>query len=168
VTKRCTVSCLSSSPVCDSAAIFGPNGWMHQDKTWHAARPQPWSHCVRWGPSSPSPKGGEAPQFLAHTCCGQMAAGIKMPLGMEVGLSPSNFVLDWDPSPKRGWSPCPIFGPFLLWPNGWMHQDATWYRGRPHPKGLCVRWGSSPLPSFWPMSIVAKRLHGSRCHLVRR
>ena len=19
----------------------------------------------------------------------------------------------------------------VLWPNGWMHQDATWYRGRP-------------------------------------
>jgi len=26
----------------------------------------------------------------------------------------------------------PIFGPFLLWPNGWMHQDATWFGGRPH------------------------------------
>jgi len=34
-----------------------------------------------------------------------------------------------------------------LWPNGWMHQDATWYGGRPQPKGLCVRWGPSPPPS---------------------
>jgi len=50
-----------------------------------------------------------------------------MVLGMEVGLSPGDFVLDGDPAafPKRGRSPSPIFGPFLLWPNGWMHQDAT-------------------------------------------
>jgi len=27
------------------------------------------------------------------------------------------------PSPKKGAEP-PIFVPFLLWPNGWMHQDA--------------------------------------------
>jgi len=46
-----------------------------------------------------------------------------MPLGMELGLSPGNFVLDGDPaipSPKRG---------------------------------------HSPLPNFWPISVVAKRLH---------
>jgi len=24
----------------------------------------------------------------------------------------------------------PIFGLRLLWPNGWMDQDATWYGGR--------------------------------------
>jgi len=27
-----------------------------------------------------------------------------------------------------------------------MHQDATWYGDRSPPRGLCVRWGSSPLP----------------------
>jgi len=32
----------------------------------------------------------------------------------------------------------------LLWRNGWMHQDATWYGGRPPPRRLCVRWGPSP------------------------
>jgi len=61
-----------------------------------------------------------------------MAAWIKMPLGMELGLSPGDFVLDGDPglpSPKRGRALSPIFGPFLLWPNGRMHQDATWYGG---------------------------------------
>jgi len=25
---------------------------------------------------------------------------------------------------------------------------------------------AQPLPKFWPMSFVAKRLDGSRCHLV--
>jgi len=27
-----------------------------------------------------------------------------------------------------------------------MHQDTTWYGGRPQPRGLCVRWGPSPHP----------------------
>jgi len=48
-----------------------------------------------------------------------MAGWIKMPLGMEVGLGPGDFVLDGDPaplSPKKRAEP-PIFSPFLLWPN---------------------------------------------------
>jgi len=67
-----------------------------------------------------------------------------MPLGMEVGLSPGDFVLDGDtaPSSKRGGAP-PIFGPRLLWQNGYMDQDATWYGGRPRPTRHCVRWESS-------------------------
>jgi len=47
------------------------------------------------------------------------------------------------PTHKGGGAPSPIFGPFLLWPNGWMHQDATWYGGRPQPRELFVRWGRS-------------------------
>jgi len=47
------------------------------------------------------------------------------------------------PSPKGGTELSPIFGQFLLWPNGWVHQDATWYGGRPQPRQLCVRWGPS-------------------------
>jgi len=56
-----------------------------------------------------------------------------MALGMEVGLGPSDIVLDGDPAPlpQKGGRAPPIFGPFLLWPNGWMHQDATWNGGRP-------------------------------------
>jgi len=137
-----------------------------------------------------------------------------MALVTEVGLGPGHIVLDGDqtPLPKKGAEP-PIFGPFLLWPNGWMHQDATWYEGRPQPRQLCVRWdpapspkrdrapnfcphlswpngcmdqdatwyggrpqptqhcvrsGHSSLPNFQPMSVVAKRLNGLRCHLVWR
>jgi len=50
-----------------------------------------------------------------------------MPLGMEVGLGPGDFVLDGDPAllPKKGGIAPPIFGPCLLWPNGWMDQDTT-------------------------------------------
>ena len=43
------------------------------------------------------------------------------------------------PSPKRGQSP-PIFGPFMLWRNGWMHQDTTWYGGRPR---RVAQWSTS-------------------------
>jgi len=80
-------------------------------------------------PAPPLPKGGRVPQFLAHICCGQMAGWIKMPLDMEEGLGPGDFVLDGDRAPtlpKKGAEPLsPIFGPCLLWPNGWMDQDGT-------------------------------------------
>ena len=68
---------------------------------------------------------------------------------MEVGLSPGDFVLDGDPvfpPQQRGWSPLPNFRPISIVPNGWMHQDATRYGGRPHPRRVCVRWGPSPPP----------------------
>ena len=62
-----------------------------------------------------------------------MAAWIKIPLDMEEGLGPGDFVLDGNlaPSQKGGRAPSPIFGPFLLWTNGWMHQDGTWHGGGP-------------------------------------
>ena len=31
----------------------------------------------------------------------------------------------------------------VLWPNGWMDQDATWYEDRPRPRPHCFRWGPS-------------------------
>jgi len=45
------------------------------------------------GTQLPSPKGAQ-PQFLASVRCCQ-----KMPLAMEVGLSPGDFVFDGDPAP---------------------------------------------------------------------
>ena len=78
-------------------------------------------HIVLYGDPAPPPQRGTAPQFSVHICCGQMAAWIKMSLGMELGLGPGDFVLDGDPAaPSQK-----AFGPCLLWPNGWMHQDAT-------------------------------------------
>ena len=63
-----------------------------------------------------------------------------MPL-MDVGFGPGDFVLDGDPAPypqKGAAAQPPIFGPCLLWPNGWMDQDATWYGGRPSAQAtLC-------------------------------
>jgi len=94
---------------------------------------------------------GTAPSNFRPICCGQMAAWTKMPLGMEmmeVGLGPSDIVLDGDPSSppqKRRRSP-PIFGPILLWPNGWMDQDGTWHGDGPRSTPHCARWDPATLP----------------------
>ena len=50
-------------------------------------------------PQLPSPKRGRSPRFSAHVCRGEMAAWIKIPLGMEIGLGPRDIVLDGDPTP---------------------------------------------------------------------
>jgi len=58
-------------------------------------------------------------------------------------------VLDGDPAllPEKGQSPPPpIFGPRLLWPNGCMNQDATWYGGRPGPRDIVLEGDPAPLP----------------------
>jgi len=49
-------------------------------------------------------------------------------------------------SRKRGHSPFPIFGPFLLWPNSWMHQDATWYGNNLSPGDFVLDVDSAPSP----------------------
>ena len=62
-------------------------------------------------------------------------------------------------------------GSCLLWPNGWMDQDATWYGGRPWPRRHCVRWEPSFLarkeaqqPPNFPAHFALARSH-SLAHL---
>ena len=114
-------------------------GWIRMPCIWYGGRPQPRRHCVRWEPSSPSPKGEHTtPQFSANVRCGWT----KMPLGIEVGFGPGDLVFCGNP---KGTAPYPIFGPCMLWPNDWMDQDATWYGGKPRPRPECVqRRPSSP------------------------
>jgi len=80
------------------------------------------------------------------------------------------------PPQKGDGPPSPIFKPCLLRPNGYMDQDTTWHRGMARSRRHCVRLEpSSPhhkkggvAPShFRRISIVAKRLDGSRWHLAR-
>jgi len=123
------VRCLSVCPVCLSMTLVYCNqtvGWIKMKLGVQ----------VGFGLHQRS----TAPNFRP-VCCGQMAGWIQMPLGMEVYLGPGDhFVLDaniyllldhsvrWTqfPSRKKGTAlPHPIFGPCLLWPNGWMDQDAT-------------------------------------------
>jgi len=104
--------------------------------------------------------------------CGQTVGWTKMKLGVQVGLSPGHIALDGDPAPPplKGTRP-PVFGRCLLWPNGWMDEDATWYGSRPQPRPHCVRQGPNSLrergtaasPSFWRMSVVATVAHLSYC-----
>jgi len=154
--------------------IFGPwllwpNGWMDQDGTWHGSRPLSSPHCARWGHSSP-PKNRGPQKISAHVYCGQTAGCIKMRLCTEVGLGLRDIVFDVDPATprKRAHSPHPIFGPCLLWSNGWMDEDAAWYGSRPRPRPHCTRlpapakWTQQP-PSFRSMSIVATFAHLCYC-----
>jgi len=166
----------SAQPPIFGRCLLWPNGWMDQDATRYEGRPRPRRLSVRWGRSSPSPKRKRSLRFSAHVYCGQTAGWIKMALGMGVGLgsgTPGHILLDGDPAP--------LFWPIiLLWRNGCIYQDTTWYGGRPQPRRHCVRWGpsstlpkrgQSPLPNFRPMSIVAKLqllLDGSRWHLAWR
>ena len=58
--------------------------------------------------------------------------------------------------------------------NRWMDQDATWLRRYLAQATLLdgdlallpTKKGGKAAPTFRPMSIVAKELDGSRCHLV--
>jgi len=53
-------------------------------------------------------------------------------IGVELGLSPGDFVLDGDPAAPVQTGALPqIFGPCLLWPNGWMDEAGTWHGGSP-------------------------------------
>ena len=117
------------------------------------------------GTRLPSPKkGAQSPQFLAHVSCVKRLDGLRCHLLRMYCLGPGHIVLDGDPAPRPKKGKGTIFAPCLLWPNGWMDQDATWYGCRPRPRPRCVRWGlSSPTerstaaPTFRPMSIVTKR-----------
>ena len=155
--------------------LLWPNGWMHQGATLYGGRPQTRGLWVKWG-LSPPPKreaeaGGRVPQFLAHGYCGRTAGWIKMARGMEVGLGPVHIVPDGDtaPLPKTGGRTPQIFGPSLLWPNGFTDENAAWYGSRPRHRPHCTRRGpssryrGSAAPCFRPMSIVATVAHLSYC-----
>jgi len=107
-------------------------------------RPQPKRHCFSWGPSSPSQNGSRAP-ILGRVYCGQTAGWIKMPLGREVGLSPSDIVLDRDPAPPPPKGAEPQFSSHVC-----CGQTARWIKmalGTEVSLGSaqrrCVRWGTS-------------------------
>jgi len=121
---------------------------------------------VRWGPS-PLPKKRESPQFTAHVYCGQTAAWIKIPLSMEVGLGPDDTVLDGDPAPPPQFSAHVYCGQMAGWIKMALGTEVV-----PGPGHIVLDWDPAPspkmggAPNFRPTCIVAKQLHGSRCHLV--
>jgi len=124
------------------------------------------------------PQNGRSPQFSAHVNCGQTTAcfaWIKMPLGTEVGLGLRDVVLDGDPAPPpiKGHSPPIVCQCRLCQTTGWTKMPlgievglgpVDFDGGSATPR----KKGTRTSPNFWPISMVAKRLDGSRCHLVRR
>jgi len=84
-----------------------------------------------------------------------------MPLGMEVGLSPDDFVLDGDPAPNfRRMS---IVAKRLEGSRG-----GRWIMEVDVGSGHIVLDGDpgDRVSNFRPISILAKRLDASGCHLV--
>jgi len=163
---------LSVSPM-SNVGVLWPIGWMDQDETWRGGRPRPRRHCFRWGPRSPQ-KGHSCPNFWLYVYCGQTGGWISMPLGMD-RPQPRPHCVRWRPTPPKGAQP-PIFGPCLLWPNGWMDQMLLGTEvglGPGHvaldgDPSLLRKGAQQPSPNFRPMSTVAKWLDGPRCHLVDR
>jgi len=119
-----------------------------------SARPLwPNGHIVLNGDSVPLQKRvHSSPSFLARVCCGQMARWSKKPLGTKVGQVT---LLDGKRSPQNGAKP-PIFGPCLLWPNGYMDQDTTWYGGRPNSMLLQLSYNQSYSPQSQLWQFVPK------------
>jgi len=84
----------------------------------------------------------------------------------QVGLGPGHIVLDGDPaSPLPKGADPPIFGPYLLQPNGCMDQDATWYGGRHQLRQLCApKMGAEPpSPIFGPFLLWSNGHNTSAC-----
>ena len=62
--------------------------------------------------------------YVTLVYCGQTAEWINMKLGRQLG--PGQIVLDGDHgSHSQKKAEPPIFGPCLLWLDGWMDEDAT-------------------------------------------
>jgi len=108
--------------------------------------------------------------------CGQTVGQIKMKLGTQVGLSSGHIVLDGDPVPPPPKGHSSQFSAHIC-----CDQMAAWIKmslgmklglgpgdfvldGDPAPPPQKGGGG----PNFRPMSIVAKRLDGSRWHLACR
>ena len=85
------------SPQFSGPCLLWPNGWIKIPLGTEVGLGRPRQHCVRWGTSSPPKR--THPQFSAHDYCGQTSVCIRMPLGMEVGLSLGDILLDADPDP---------------------------------------------------------------------
>ena len=82
-------------------AVFSPSCVQHVSDL-HAAQ----ATFVLDGDPATLPKSGRSPlPIFAHFYCDQTAGCIKMPLGMEVGLGPGDFVLDGDPSRPLNFRP---------------------------------------------------------------
>jgi len=85
-------------------------------------------HIVLDGDPALPPLNWHSPQFLVHVRRGQMAGWTKMPTWYGGRPWPRRLCEMGTqlPAEKKCPAPHPIFGPCLLWPNGWMDEDTSW------------------------------------------
>jgi len=106
---RCPVLSVSN------VGVLWPNGWTDHDETWHAGRPRPWPHCVRWGPICP-PQMGIAPNLRPISVAAKWLHGSRCHSAWSYRPRPRRLCDRWRPSPllKRGRSPLPNFRPISV------------------------------------------------------
>jgi len=161
-----------------SPCSLWPNSWMDQDSTSHGGRPQPRGLCIRWGPRPLPKKVTEPSKISARVYCGKRCMDQD---GTWHGgrLQPMRLCARWgrSPPPKNEAKPplqfsahfyCGQTAGCIKMPLGTeigLSPGEFVFDGDPVPS---PKRGPSPLPNFWPMSVVAKRLDGSRQHLAWR
>jgi len=128
------------------------------------------------GTQLPLPERGTAPNFRPMSVAAEWLHE-SMPLGMEVGLGPGDFVIWGSRSPPEKGAESPKFSAHVYCGQtaGWINMVLDVEVGL-SPGDLVLdgdpappkKGGGAALPNVWPISIVAKRLDASRCHLVLR
>ena len=105
-------------------------------------------HIVLDGdPALPSPKRGTAPpNFRPMSIVPKRLDGSTFPW-YGGRPRPRPHCARWKPAPlPRKGGTAPHFRR-MLWPNGWMDQDVTWYKDRPRPRATLRYMGNQlPLP----------------------
>ena len=172
----------TAPPPIFGAYLLQPNGCIDQDVAWYGARPRPRRLCGRWGPRSPSPKGGRSPQIFGPCLLWPSAWMDEAGIWHGGRPQPGRLCVRWGPSPlpQKGAEPPSQF-------------SAHFYCGQ---TALCIKMpfgtdvglspgdfvlDGDPVPvpkkgappqkkqkNFRSMFTVAKRLDGPRCHLARR
>jgi len=103
--------------------------------------------------------------------CDQTVGWIKMELGMEVGLGPRHIVIYGDPAPPKGHKPQFSAHVCCGQTAGWIKMPVGTEVGL-DPSHIvldgdpALQKRGTAAHNFRPVSVVAKRLDGSGCHLV--
>jgi len=135
--------------------LLWPNGWVDHDATSYGGWPRLRRHSVRRGPNSstPAPKKGTAHNFRPMSI-------VETGHIVLDGAQPPQFSAHVCCGQMAGWIKMPLGTEVDLGP-GPIVLD-----GDPAPPFPQKRRDTAP--NFRPMSLVAKWLDGSRCHLVWR
>ena len=150
---------------------------------WYGGWSEPRRLCAIDGDQPPYPKSVAAPKFSANIRCGQTAGWTMMPLGMEVGRGPGDFVFDGDPATPRskgtptttqflahvycgqtaGWMKTPLGTEVDLGPGHIVLDGVPALRETgtavPHLFGPCLLWPRSPISATAELLYFISREH---------